>query len=234
MKMQFILWSSAIVLVSCKKESFPGSEILQPNKPVQENISRNSASEKSFSVGNKTYVAGFTQLSQNQDAYVLCLENEGIVWSKYYDRSPDDSRAVDLVANAQHLYVAFTCTGGNTDFRASQGSFQESYGTGGGPKILFLARIHPETGNVERATFIGCRLDNGKTNTMRLKDNEPEPLRLQSNGHIEVLTTKAYDRADGRLTPNIGPDEDCRVSGGSWRGLFDASLSLLEGDCLPE
>jgi hypothetical protein len=109
-----------------------------------------------------------------------------------------------------------------------------SYGSGGGPKIIYLARINSNTGAVMNATFIGCKLNNGNTNTIRFEDGNINPIRFTSEGFIEVKATKAYDRGDGRLTPNLGPDDDCKVSGGRWIGLFNSQLQLLSGDCLSD
>ena len=184
-----------------------------------------------FSVGNKKFIGGFTQRQNNQDAYIICEENGTIRWSRYYDTSPDDSRAEALTADVHYLYAAFSCTGGNTSFRATEGAFQGSYGSGGGPKIVYLARIESQSGGILNATFIGCKPTNGKTNTLRTEDGNPAPIRILSTNLIEFKATKAFDRADGRLTPDIGPDVDCEVSGGGWTGVFDQQLQLVQGDC---
>ena len=66
-----------------------------------------------------------------------------------------------MIAEKSDLFVAFTRTEGNADFSSSSGAFETSYGHGAGPKIVFLARISPESGNILAATFIGCKLSNG-------------------------------------------------------------------------
>ena len=119
-------------------------------------------------------------------------------------------------------------------FRATTGSFQTSYGSGGGPKIIYLARINPSNGSIINATFIGCKLNNGNANTIRFEDGNANPLNFTPEGFIEVKATKAYDKGDGRLTPNLGPDDDCNVSGGRWIGLFNLQMQLLSGDCLTD
>ncbi len=224
---------------SCKKE-----EKLEPitnqagnqngAQPQIQAITRNAGSEKSFVFGNRKYITGFTQRSNNQDAYVICEENNVIIWSRYYDSSADDSRGEAIIADGNNLYVAFSCTGGNTSFKATSGAFQNSYGTGGGPKILYLTRMKAINGNIEGATFVGGKLNNGKTNTLRLEDGNIAPLSILPGGLLEVKATKAYDRSDGRLTPDIGPDEDCLISGGGWTGVFNAEMKLLNGNCTSE
>lgn len=228
------------LLNSCKKDELTESPIVQgsaptgnsaTNEPVIEPILRNSGSEKIFSLDGKTFITGYTQRPNNQDAYVICEQNSTVIWSKYYDASPDDSKGVALIADANDLIVAFTCTGGNTGLEATSSVFQTSYGSGGGPKIVFLAKINPNTGAILRATFIGCKLTNGNTNTLRPEDNNLNPISLLGNGNIQFKATKAYDRGDGRLTPNIGPDADCEISGGGWIGVFNRDMELLQGDC---
>jgi hypothetical protein len=218
---------TVLSLFACKKD---GSE----PKFTVENIKRNASSEKSVVVGNDTYIVGYAQVSSNnQDAYVIKETSGKTVWARYYDKSPDDSRGEALAIEGNTLVVAFSCTGGNTDLKATQGSFQSSYGSGGGPKITFLARLNAQNGNIEAATFIGCKLNDGKTNTLRPEDNNMTPISILANGNIQFRATKAYDVGDGRLTPNIGADAECNISGGKWVGLFNAQMQLLEGDCLP-
>jgi len=224
---------------SCRKEekletitNHAGS--LNGAQPEIQEISRNIESEKSFVFGGRTYITGFTQRSNNQDAYVICIENNAIIWSRYYDTSTDDSRGEAIITDGTSLFVAFSCTGGNTSFKATSGAFQNSYGSGGGPKILYLTRMKAINGNIEAATFVGGKLNNGKTNTLRLEDGNNAPLSILPGGLLEIKATKAYDRADGRLTPDIGSDADCLISGGGWTGVFSAEMKLLTGNCTAE
>ena len=219
--------ATIISVAGCKKNDVTTNTVI-------ENISRNTGSEKSVTVGNDRYTVGYAQVSSNnQDAYALKETNGQIVWSKYYDKSVDDARGVTVNIQGGNLVMAFSCTGGNTDYKATTGSFQTSYGSGGGPKITFLAKINPANGDIQAATFVGCKLDDGKTNTLRNEDNNATPITFLNNGNVQFRATKAYDKGDGRLTPNIGPDADCKTSGGTWIGIFDLEMKLLQGDCLP-
>ena len=67
-------------------------------------------------------------------------------------------------------------------------------------------------------------------NTLRPEDNNLSPIALLPDNTIQFKATKAYDRGDGRLTPDIGPDADCNVSGGGWTGIFNRNMELLNGD----
>jgi hypothetical protein len=229
---------SLVFMGSCKKDEIDENLVNSPNNGtnnlVVETIQRNSGSEKSIVLGNKTYILGYAQLSNNQDAYVLCKEGTETIWARYYDKSPDDSRGEAIALSGNNLIVAFSCTGGNTDFEATSGAFQMSYGAGGGPKIMFLARLNANTGTIEKATFIGCKLNNGNTNTIRVQDDNTQPITFTNEGNIRIMATKAYDRADGRLTPGNGNDQDCLVSGGSWEGIFSLNMQLISGNCFPD
>lgn len=228
---------SLTFLVSCKKDELANEASKSTNSETEtllvETIQRNSNSEKTLVFGDKTYTIGYTQLNNNQDAYAICKQGSETIWSHYYDKSPDDSRGEALTISGNNLIVAFSCTGGNTDFEATSGAFQTSYGAGGGPKIIFLARLNASNGLIEKATFIGCKLDNGNTNTIRVQDLNPNPITFTNEGNIRIMATKAYDRADGRLTPGNGNDQDCLVSGGSWEGIFSLNMQLISGNCFP-
>jgi hypothetical protein len=229
---------SLTFLGSCKKDELTDESNYSQNTEtvdmVVETIQRNSGSEKTVSLGDKTYIIGYTQLNNNQDAYALCKRGEETIWSRYYEKSPDDSRGEAMAISGNNLIVAFSCTGGNTDFEATSGAFQMSYGSGGGPKIIFLARLNASSGIIEKATFIGCKLNNGNTNTIRVQDDNPQPITFTNEGNIRIMATKAYDRADGRLTPGNGNDQDCLVSGGSWEGTFSLNMQLMSGNCFPD
>ena len=82
-------------------------------QPEIQAINRNAGSEKSFLFGNRTHITGFTQRLNNQDAYVICEENGAVIWARYYDTSPDDTRGKATITNGTNLYVAFSCTRGN-------------------------------------------------------------------------------------------------------------------------
>ncbi|MEO1134592.1 MAG: hypothetical protein AAFX40_18070, partial [Cyanobacteria bacterium J06639_1] len=72
-------------------------------------------------------------------------------------------------------YAVFSSTGtqGNSteDFREfARGNWLESYGRGGGAKVAVLARINPDTGDVDAATFLTAQLSSGRSNTVVVKE----------------------------------------------------------------
>jgi hypothetical protein len=213
-----------LLFPACNKEK--DNQTPEPDAVVSKN-----GNEYSLTVGKVVYKTGYRQTSaDNQDAYVQKLVDGQEVWKKFYDTSPDDSKGVALNFKDNRLYVAFTCTGGNTTFKATAGAFQASYGQGGGPKITFLAHINPDNGELAAATFIGGRLSSGKTNTFFPDDTIEQPITVLPDGQVQLQAIHAYDTGDGRLTPGI-QDTHCQQSGGKWKGIFNEKMALVSGDC---
>jgi hypothetical protein len=125
--------------------------------------------EEVVSQGGSDYGAGYSQVTSNrQDAYAYKKTGETFNWCNYYDRSPADTRGVIPAINSDgsELFVAFTTDGGNANFRATSRAVQNSYGQGGGPKVTFLARINPSNGEIRNATYLGARLQSGRTSSL--------------------------------------------------------------------
>ncbi len=216
-----------ILFYSCKKNENNNPASL----PKQTFILSKNGSEFILTGGNTIYKTGYKQVTpSNKDAYVQKLVDGNEVWFKYYDTSPDDSRGMAINCTGSKLYVAFTCTGGNTSFKASAGAFQTSYGTGGGPKAIFFSSINPDNGDIFSATFINGQLDNGKANTMYPDDSIDQPITILTNNQVKLQAIHAYDKGDGHLTAGIA-DNDCKNSGGKWTGVFNENMALVSGDC---
>jgi hypothetical protein len=114
-------------------------------------------------------------------------------------------------------YVAFTADGGSNDadrfqtHHVEEGAFGSapfgSYGSGGGAKATVIARLDPETGRIERATYLIARLSSGNTNTLVATD-------LAVSGSTVTVTAESYF-----TPPNAG------ATAGSWENHPDASGS---------
>lgn len=160
---------------SCKKK--------QNNDPNPQNpgggLTASSVAEDA--AGNR-YEVGYDQASSNnQNPFVRKVDASGQqVWRLTYENTPVDGRAVWVALDAnQKPYVVFTVDGGSKDAGAINkkeldnpdafsGVFQNSYGTGGGPKVSIIARLNPNNGKIEKGTFITARLTDGKTNTLNI------------------------------------------------------------------
>jgi hypothetical protein len=160
--------------------------------------------------GNR-YRVGYDQVSaDDQDPYVIKENAAGEqLWGVYHDRTPVDARGILVVLDGQDRpYVAFTTDGGSNDadrFQANHvedGAFGSapfgSYGAGGGAKATVVARLDPETGRIERATYLIARLESGNTNTLVATD-------LAVTGSTVTVTAESYF-----TPPNAG------ATAGSW------------------
>ena len=152
----------------------------------------NFSPQNPFTVDTSIYTAGYRQVSStNHDAFVKKVTNQVEIWNQNsYDTSPDDSRGEAITANTINLFVAFSVTGGNTGFTnfVSNDAIQKSYGIGGGPKVTFLARLNPNTGEILKGTFLGARLTNGRVNTLN-----PCQLNITGTNEITFIGQTAYD-----------------------------------------
>lgn len=161
--------------------------------------------------GGYEYTTGLTQVTSNrQDAFVYRKTGDRFDWCYYYDRSSADTkgRVLELDLNGNEMFVAFSTDGGNAGFRATSGAVQNSYGSGGGPAVTFLARINPENGEIKNATYLASRL--GADNNYRVNTLRPRSITIQSDRVIFIGETAA-DRGEAR--DSIAKGEDCRDPG---------------------
>ena len=144
------------------------------------------------------YQVGYDQVTAiNQDPYVLKTSASGSeIWRIRHDETPIDARAVLVALDSQNRpYVIFTADGGSNDSKryqtnhANPDAFGEapfkSYGSGGGPKVSIIARLNPETGRIEKGTFLLARLTSGNTNTLNISGL------AVSDSSVEVDVTSA-------------------------------------------
>jgi len=130
-----------------------------------------------------TYEAGFQQASSiNQNPFVQKLdEDDHIIWQVIYEKSAVDGRANLVNIDTQNRpWVVFSVDGGSNEdsyitkeavkVDAFNNVFASGYGSGGGPKVSILARLDPASGEIEKATFLTARLNNGKTNSLNIEN----------------------------------------------------------------
>jgi len=161
--------------------------------------------------GGVTYEVGYDQVSSNdQDPYVIKKNSDGDqVWGYYHDQTPVDARAVLVTLDAQNRpYVVFTTDGGSNDSdriqlnHVTEGAFSDapftSYGAGGGAKVTIIARLDPDTGKIERGTFLVARLtSNDDTNSMG-----PEGLAISGDQVLLDVNSYAWPPGEGATQNN--------------------------------
>ncbi|GAB4434272.1 MAG: hypothetical protein OHK0011_17390 [Turneriella sp.] len=133
---------------------------------------------KEIKLSDGTVKLGTLQVSaKNQDPVVAFYRDNKLVFcSADYDTSPVDSRAVAATADKEHLYVAFSVDGGakhpKTFTRFTAGGWQNSYGAGGGAKVLVILKIRKADGVAVAGTYVAAKKQDGKTNSVALKKLE--------------------------------------------------------------
>ena len=183
------------IFLACEQPA--GEEELSPVTLTDSSVVTNSLGER--------YEAEYIQASSdNQNALVIKRDaSNNILWEKTYDTSPVDTRAIMLALDEQERpYVVFTADGGSneagyiTQKETAPGAFDNAifhgYGRGGGAKVSILARLNPESGRIEKATFLLARTSEGnidasdKTNTLVVRQM------AAANGEIIVNAQSWY------------------------------------------
>lgn len=168
------IFSLLIILSSCGSST-------STDDSIASNIPLSTSNTVTDSDGN-SYEVGFNQVSDNQQNPVVKKHDASgeLVWEVVHDNSPVDVRAVLVTLDTQNRpWVVFTLDGGSssnsyltlrtTSENAFSGVYQSNYGQGGGPSVSVITRLNPENGVIERGTFLTARLNNGNTNTYRVR-----------------------------------------------------------------
>ena len=177
------------------------------------------ASNTATDPDGNTYEVGFNQVSGiNQDPFVRKRDASGeSIWYIEHEKSEVDGRAVYVMVDDQDIpWVVFTLVGGSTsdDYitrrelkspAAFENRYAGSYDMGGGPKVSIIAQLDPNTGKIEKGTFILAKKNDGTTNGFSI-----QAIGMK-DGHIAfTANTAAWPPGEGssyRRFPNI-TDED--------------------------
>ena len=166
-----------IVFMGCSPDSEP-EENGAVDLPDTELTSEASSSDADGNV----YEVGFNQVSSiNQDPFVRKMNANGeSIWYVEHEKSEVDGRAVLVFVDPDNIpWVVFTLVGGSysedyltvrelSDPDAFNNIYAGSYGNGGGAKVSIIARLDPDTGKIDKGTFITARKNDGKTNGLRI------------------------------------------------------------------
>jgi hypothetical protein len=157
------------------------------------------------------YEVGYDQVSgDDQDPFVRKTDASGNeVWRIRHDQTPVDARAVLVTLDDEDRpYVVFTTDGGSNDSDRFQlnhvedGAFTDapfdSFGSGGNKAISIIARLDPDTGKIERGTFLMARLtSNNDTNSMG-----PEGLDVSGDQVVLDVNSYAWPPGEGATQNN--------------------------------
>ena len=232
LKRSIFLFVLMIFAQNCSSDDNTSSENLE--NPNVDNIDFTSATTATDSNGN-IYEVGFNQVSDiNQDPFVIKKNSSGdIIWSITHESSEVDGRAkIIFIDNNDTPWIIFTVVGGSnntyiTTSEVENGAFtnvyQSNYGTGGGPKVSILAKLNPNSGKIQKATFLIAKKNDGKTNGFNVQEVGI------SNGNIVLLAdTVAWPPGKGTSYsrfPDI-TDED-RIDG-VFKMYYEINTTLTE------
>ncbi len=196
-----------IFIQSCSSDD-AGSTSENSQNPNIEDIDFTNTTSTTDSNGN-LYEIGFNQVSPiNQDPYIRKKNAAGeIVWYIEHEKSEVDGRAkIILIDNNNNntIWIVFTVVGGSnngtyiTTHAIEDGAFsnvyQSNYGTGGGPKVSILAKLNPDTGKIQKATYLIAKKNDGKTNGLDIQE-----IGIK-NGNIAIIAESVA------WPPGIGSD----------------------------
>ena len=199
-----------VFLIAACAEDDGSADTGDPNN--NEDLTNSTSLE---TTGGETYRVGFDQQSSvNQDPFVEKTDAQGNrSWRINYETTGVDGRSI-LVAFINRRHVAAG---------AFDNVFTNNYGRGGGPVVSILARLNPANGYIEKGTFIGARLTNGNTNTLRITS-----LGFKNGNVVFQATAAAWPPGPGpsyQRMPNI-TDAD-RVNG-SFELYYEITEDLSE------
>ncbi|WP_430907929.1 hypothetical protein [Maribacter sp. 2-571] len=167
---------ASIFLFGCSEEN--DSEPM----PLSVPSALDSTEEATDTEGNR-YQVGFNQVSAiNQDPFVRKSTAAGeTLWYLEHEKSEVDGRATHIFIDADDMpWVVFSVVGGSyseayiterelASEAAFGGVYQGDYGNGGGPQVSIVARLNPDTGKIEKASYVTARKTDGKTNGLKIK-----------------------------------------------------------------
>lgn len=229
-KFSLLLFALSLLLGigACKKKQNDN-----PN-PQNPGAGLNASTAAQDAAGNR-YEVGFDQATSiNQNPFVRKINASGQeVWRIIYENTPVDGRAVWVAINSnQKPYVVFTVDGGSNDAgainkkeldnpNAFSGVFQSGYGSGGGPKASIIARLNPDNGKIEKATFVAARLTDGKTNTLNITK-----FGFQNNKVAFEVSSAAWPPGEGSSFVRFPNITDADRVDGAFKIYYEMNLEL--------
>jgi hypothetical protein len=123
--------------------------------------------------GSSAIYVGYRQLPNNKDPVVVRFDSGVLKWCRQdYETTGDDNTGTGLYWDGLNsLYGVFTANGTqgseSEDFRRfARKGWLPNLGKGGGFKAAVIARINPETGNPDVATFLTALKGDGNSNSI--------------------------------------------------------------------
>ncbi|MFW5695216.1 MAG: hypothetical protein ACOCYB_08600 [Alkalispirochaeta sp.] len=222
-----------LVLSSCDDllggDDTDGADTLSDPLPAKTEVTDSDGS---------AYEVGYDQVSGNdQDPFVRKTDASGNeVWRIRHDQTPVDARAVLITLDDEDRpYVVFTTDGGSNDSdrfqlnHVTDGAFSDapfaSYGAGGGAKVTVIARLDPDTGRIERGTFLVAR----KTSDNTANSMDPEGLEVSGDQVVLDVNSFAWPPGEGATQSNWNYYTTSGSTPLALRYTFPADLTEISG-----
>jgi hypothetical protein len=222
---------SAFLLIACS-DLDDDANVKPPEVINTVLISQKTATDAD---GNR-YEVGFNQAGpENQNPFVRKKTGDGqIIWTKIYEATDVDcSGELIQIDDQGNVWVVFSIDGGSNEADnisqkevepgAFTNTYQNSYGSGGGPRVAVVTRINPANGLITKGSFVTARLDNGDSNTLSINStgfNNGNFAFQASTGAFPPGTGTSYEKY-----PNV-TDQD-RVDG-AFKVYYEMSFGLTE------
>ena len=137
--------------------------------------------------GTRSIYVGYQQVSKiNKNPILARFDGGKLVWCQTnLETTNDDSTGYGLSWDGKdNLFAVFSSTGTQgtpaQDFRRfAVNGWMKDYGVGGGAKAAIIARVNPNTGMPNAATFISSVLPNSKTNSVGVTALDWNGVRLK-------------------------------------------------------
>lgn len=185
------------------------------------------------SAGN-VYEVGYRQVSgNNQNPFVKKTSPGGNESEWVHDTTARDTRGIAIGLGPNDVpFVLFSTDGGDSSsFRAHaavdnpfDGAPFRSFGSGGGPKVSIVARLDPESGRIEKATYLRAQLSGGNTNSF-----QPRAIAVVGDKVLVEANSAAWPPAAGATQGSwqqYDPDAFNNETRADGNDLFRVTLPL--------
>lgn len=156
----------------------PTTPTSQPKLDLEEFTKGLSATTTVTDGSGNTYTVSYAQVTSNNQNPVVEKKNaKGVrIWKKEYENTGVDGRAGLIALDENNIpWVVFSVDGGDVtdnyitkkeaESDAFSNVYNDSYQSGGGPRVNILAKLNPETGKITKGAFLIAKKDDNKTNS---------------------------------------------------------------------
>ncbi len=235
LRRSIFLCSILIFTLDCSSDDSDGDGNGGNEDPNPENIVFTNTTTATDSNGN-TYEVGFNQVSSiNQDPFIRKKNPAGeTLWYVEHEKSEVDGRTKMILIDSNDTpWVVFTVVGGSnnptyiTTQEVEDGAFsnvyQRNYGNGGGPKVSIIAKLSPDTGKIQKATYIIAKKNDGKTNGFNIQE-----IGIKNQNIVILVESVAWPPGTGTTYQRFPGITDADRIDGVFKMYYEVKTDLTE------